>query len=84
MKPGVQSNVSVPVPVDVNVAPVGSAEVVIIGVVPSASVADTVKFRLTPSSVLFEPIEARTGIKLTWLTVIETTSESTAEESSVA
>ncbi|PKK83960.1 MAG: hypothetical protein CVT49_05910 [candidate division Zixibacteria bacterium HGW-Zixibacteria-1] len=64
MKLGVQSNVSVPVPVLVNVAPVGRAEVVIIGVVPSASVAETLKFRLTPSSVLFEPIEARTGVRL--------------------
>ncbi|PKK83959.1 MAG: hypothetical protein CVT49_05905 [candidate division Zixibacteria bacterium HGW-Zixibacteria-1] len=81
---GVQSKVSVPVPVLVKVAPVGSAEVVIIGVVPSASVAETLKFRLTPSLMFFAPIAARTGVRLTWLTVIDTTSESTDEESSVA
>ena len=42
---GVQLNVPVPLPLLVNVAPVGRVEVVKVGIVPSGSVAETPKLR---------------------------------------
>ena len=84
VRPGVQSKVPVPFALSMNTAPLGRADVVKDGVL-SMSVAETPKFRLTPSFVDCAPIAASTG---NWLppslTVIVTISESTAELSSVA
>ena len=65
MKSGVQLKVAVPLRLSVYVAPLGRAELVITGVVPSASEAVATKFKLTFSSVDWAPIVARTGDKLT-------------------
>ena len=58
---GVQLNVPVPLPLFINVAPVGRVDVVRLGVVPSASVALILKLRLMPSVTDLAPIVARTG-----------------------
>ena len=81
---GVQSKLPVPLPLSVNDAPAGSAEVAS-ETVPSISVAETPNDSSTFSVVDRAPIAARTGA---WLpasfTVIETISESTAALSSAA
>ena len=64
VKSGVQSNVAVPLPLSVKVAPVGSTELLKLGVVPSGSAAETEKLRLAPSLTNFAPMAASTGV---WL-----------------
>ena len=81
-KVGVQSKVPVPSPLSINEAPDGKVDVVRLGIIPSGSVADTAKLRLTPSSVALEPIEFRIGV---WLpasvTLMVTSSLSIAKPS---
>ena len=64
MKSGVQSKTAVPSALSVKVAPVGRAEVVKLGVVPSGSEAEILKLRFIPSSVDWAPIAASSG---SWL-----------------
>ena len=83
-KLGVQSKDPVPLPLSTKVAPAGSAEVVKDGTL-STSTADTANSKLKPSGVLCAPMAANKGAWLpASITVIVTTSESTASESSVA
>jgi len=74
----------VPSPLSIKLAPIGNVEVVSVGLIPSGSEADTPKVKRTFSSVFCAPIEASTGSRLIWLTVIVTISKSVAELSSTA
>ena len=76
VKFGVQVNVPVPFRLLTNVAPEGTPTALIVGVVASGSVAESLKVSNTPSLTLFAPIAASTGARLTLLTVIATISES--------
>ena len=84
-KVGVQSKLAVPSPLSTKAAPAGNDEDVIVGVMPSGSVAVKAKLNDTFSVVVWAPIESRTG---GWLpdspTVMVTTSLSTALEASLA
>ena len=62
VKSGVQLKVPEPPELSVKLAPAGSGEAVRAGVVPSASVAEVLKLRLTPSLVAWAPIVAKTGV----------------------
>ena len=85
VKPGVQSNTAVPLPLSVSVAPVGRAVEVKTGNVESGSVADRPRLRLTPSVTIWLPMAARvTGWLPASSTVMATISESTPSVSSVA
>jgi len=72
----------VPSPLSVKTAPEGRLEVERVGMVESASEAETTKFRLIPSVTVFEPIAVSSGA---WLpdspTVMVTISESAATPS---
>ena len=83
MKLGIQSKSALPFKLSVKVTPDGRAEVEKVGVVPSASAAVMLKFKLAPSLTDLAPMRVMTGAWLpTSLTVIETTSlsESTPSE----
>ena len=64
MKFGVQSSDPVPSPLSRKAAPVGSDEVVSVGVVPSGSLAVTAKRSCTFSVILCAPIVVSTGVHL--------------------
>ena len=55
MKLGVQSNVPVPLPLSINVAPAGRAEVEKVGMVASGSVAEMTKARLFFQTIILPP-----------------------------
>src|SRR4030067_548332 len=77
VKFGVQLNVAVPSPLFVNVDPVGRVDELNVGMVPSGSVADMLKLRLTPSLTERGPIAAKTGAWFPLFTVMVTISVST-------
>ena len=65
--------VPVPLPLSTNEAPVGSADVDSVGVVPFGSVADTAKVKSVFSFTDWLPMAAIAGGAFTKLTVIVTT-----------
>ena len=75
VKSGVQLNEPLPLPLSTKVAPEGKAEVKRAGVVPSGSMAETLKLKFISSVVLCGPIAASCGI---WLPVSETETVTTS------
>ena len=85
IKLGVQLKLPVPLPLSINVAPLGSDDVVKVGVVASGSVAETENARFIFSVVDCAPIAVSTGDWLpASLIVMETISLSPALLSSMA
>ncbi len=81
VKLGVQVKVPVPLRLLTKLAPEGTPTALIVGVVPSGSVAVSLNVRSTPSLTFFGPMVASTGARLTLLTVMTTTSLSASEPS---